>query len=138
MKTRPFNLSRSFSGTASAGCLLLLSVLTVGCSGPSMQPGDLSRIQATSDRPRAGNVYLLRGFIGIWSTGIDALGARSMSTVRANVYRCEQWREVTDAIIAKYQGLKVAEPLVIIGHSWGADHAIDLARAWKRLTFRST
>jgi hypothetical protein len=109
--------------------LLLGSMLAmVGCSTPSMQPGDLSLVQTTSNRPKAGNVYLLRGFIGIWSTGIDQLGAEiNQLGIRATVYRCEQWRELTDAILEKYKDQKSTEPLIIIGHSWGADHALDLA-----------
>ncbi|HSI33435.1 MAG: hypothetical protein ACAI43_11495 [Phycisphaerae bacterium] len=95
-----------------------------------MQPGDLSLVQIDSDKPRAGNVYLLRGFIGIWSTGIDALGAKiNEDGVRATVYRNEQWEDVRDALIEKYKDHKVYEPLVLIGHSWGADHTVDIARA---------
>src|SRR2546423_7723282 len=111
-------------------CLLLsMAVGLAGCSSEAMKPGDLSLVQTYSDQPRAGNVYLLRGFIGIWSTGIDRLGVEiNQSGVRANVYRCEQWRELTDTILTTYKGQKTFEPLVIVGHSWGADHALDLAR----------
>src|SRR5579859_8022880 len=100
--------------TGGFGCIVILLTLlaSVGCSNKSMMPGDLGRIQTFSDQPRAGNVYLLRGFIGIWSYGIDGIGQEiNESGVRANVYRCEQWREVTDAIVAKYKGQKDYEPL---------------------------
>src|SRR5258706_2147433 len=71
---------------------ILLVLFSVGCT-KSMIRGDLNRIQPYSDQPRAGNVYLLRGFIGIWSYGIDGIGREiNESGVRANVYRCEQWR----------------------------------------------
>ena len=30
-----------------------------------MTPGDISRVQTTSDHPLVGNVYLLRGFLGL-------------------------------------------------------------------------
>src|SRR5438876_3006279 len=111
-------------------CLLFAVVLSLaGCSSEAMKPGDLSLVQTFSDHPRAGNVYLLRGFIGIWSTGIDRLGEEiNKSGVRANVYRCEQWRELTETILNTYKDQKTFEPLVIVGHSWGADHALDLAR----------
>ncbi len=108
---------------------ILLVLFSVGCT-KSMIRGDLNRIQPYSDQPRAGNVYLLRGFIGIWSYGIDGIGREiNESGVRANVYRCEQWREVTAAILAKYKDQKASEPLVIVAHSWGADHALDMAHA---------
>ena len=102
--------------------------LAGGCNSASMKPGDLSLVQTFSEQPRAGNVYLLRGFIGIWSTGIDQLGEEiNHSGIRAHVYRCEQWRELTEAIVEKYKDQKTFEPLIIVGHSWGADHALDLA-----------
>jgi len=115
-----------------SGLFLMLGLALVagGCSTPSMQPGDLALVQTHSDKPRAGNVYLLRGFIGIWSTGIDALGAKiNESGIRAHVYRNEQWKELRDVLLEKYKNQKVYEPLVIIGHSWGADNAINIARA---------
>lgn len=114
------------------GILLLVGLLLAagGCSSPSMQPGDLTLVQTHSDKPHVGNVYLLRGFIGIWSTGIDAMGKEiNDAGIRANVYRNEQWKELRDVLLEKYKDQKVYEPLVIMGHSWGADHAIDIARA---------
>src|SRR3569623_2062636 len=117
-------------GAIGAVVLAGVALVGVGCSTPSMQPGDLTLVQTYSDEPRAGNVYLLRGFIGIWSTGIDALGKKiNDDGVRAVVYRNEQWKEVRDVLIEKYENQKVYEPLVLIGHSWGADHTIDIARA---------
>jgi pimeloyl-ACP methyl ester carboxylesterase len=117
-------------GLVGAVVLAGVALAGVGCSSPSMQPGDLSLVQTYSDAPRAGNVYLLRGFIGIWSTGIDALGKKiNDDGVRAVVYRNEQWKEVRDTLIEKYENQKVYEPLVLVGHSWGADHTLDIARA---------
>lgn len=110
------------------GLFICAALAAVGCSSDSMKNGDLARIQVFSDQPRAGNVYLLRGFIGIWSTGIDALGTEiNKSGVRATVYRNEQWREVTEAVLTKYRGQTDTEPLVFVAHSWGADHVLELA-----------
>jgi len=94
-----------------------------------MTPGDVSRVQPTSDQPHAGNVYLLRGFIGIWSFGINDITTRiNESGVRANVYQEDQWGEVCNAIIEKYQHNPNHEPLIIIGHSYGADDALKMAK----------
>src|SRR5687767_1786228 len=85
--------------------LLLLLGLTLhagGCS--SMTPGKVENVQPFSDRPLAGNAYLLRGFLGIWSTGIDNLGKRiEESGIRAHVYQEDQWRELCAAIVRKYK-----------------------------------
>lgn len=94
-----------------------------------MTPGSLDRVQAHSDRPLAGNVYLLRGFIGIWSYGIDHLGAKvDAAGIRASVYQEDQWSKLCDAIIATYKAERDHEPIVLIGHSYGADDTLRIAR----------
>src|SRR5256885_6401183 len=102
---------------------IFCALLACGCS--AMTPGDVSRVQPASDQPYAGNVYLLRGFIGIWSYGINDIGKKIADAgVRASVYQEDQWGEVTSAIIQRYQGNPNHEPLIVIGHSYGADDAL--------------
>lgn len=118
--TRP-NLARP--------ALLLWAALALGAGCKSMTPGYLGAVQPHSDRPRAGNVYLLRGFIGIWSYGVDHLGRKvNEAGVRAHVYQEDQWGRLTDAIIERYRDAPDPEPLVLIGHSYGADDTIKIAR----------
>ena len=106
---------------------IFCALLAAGCS--AMTPGDVNQVEATSDQPNAGNVYLLRGFIGIWSFGINDITKKiNDSGVRANVYQENQWDEVCNAIIAKYQNNPNHEPLVVIGHSYGADDALKMAK----------
>ena len=91
---------------------IFCALLAAGCS--AMTPGDVNQVAATSDQPNAGNVYLLRGFIGIWSFGINDITKKiNDSGVRANVYQENQWDEVCNAIIAKYQNNPNNEPLVV-------------------------
>jgi hypothetical protein len=103
------------------------------CSGcASMRPGDVEWIQTNSDKPYAGNVYLLRGFIGIWSYGIDHLGEKiNNAGIRANVYQEDQWTNVRDRIIEVYKSNPNHEPLVLIGHSYGADDVVRISRDLK-------
>lgn len=106
---------------------VLMLLAAAGCS--SMAPGKLADVQTLSDRPRAGNVYLLRGFIGIFSTGIDHLGEEiNTDGVRAKVYQDDQWHALADTIAARYAGQTNPEPVVLIGHSYGADDVIRIAR----------
>jgi pimeloyl-ACP methyl ester carboxylesterase len=116
--------TRSWVGLLAA---LVLAWAGAGCK--SMTPGQLDAVRRNSDKSYAGNVYLLRGFIGIWSYGVDHLGQKiNDSGVRAHVYQEDQWRPLADKIIAEYKGKADAEPLVIVGHSYGADDALLLAR----------
>lgn len=113
-----------------AAILLLLGLCIPGVGGcKSMTPGDLQAVQPYSNKPLAGNAYLLRGFLGIWSTGIDNLGRKiEASGIRAHVYQEDQWRELCAEIIRKYRNVPDPEPLVLIGHSYGADDALKIAR----------
>src|SRR5271170_4089923 len=81
--------------------LMLGFILSSGCS--VMKPGNIAAVQPVSAEPRAGNVYLLRGFIGFWSTGLNQLTDEiNASGVHANVYQDDQWVLLADAIKAKY------------------------------------
>lgn len=110
------------------GIACMMSAGLVGCS--SMKPGRLDAISPQNDdRARAGNVYLLRGFIGIFSTGIDSLGEQINQTgVEAQVFQDDQWRSLGHTLGKKYHGAANVEPLVLIGHSYGADDVVRVAR----------
>lgn len=106
--------------------LLLVCLAASGCQ--SLGAGQISRIQPYSDAPRAGNVYLLRGFLGIWSYGINDLGEKvQQSGVRASVFQEKQWQDVCEAITQRYRNAEAAEPLILIGHSYGADDVLKIA-----------
>jgi pimeloyl-ACP methyl ester carboxylesterase len=98
-----------------------------GCS--AMTPGRVDAVAPVSTAPRVGNVYLLRGFIGVFSTGIDHLGTEvNAAGVHGEVFQDDQWTVLAKAIAVKYRGHTDAEPLVLIGHSYGADDAINISR----------
>jgi pimeloyl-ACP methyl ester carboxylesterase len=107
--------------------LLGLSLLLSGCS--SMKRGELAQVQPLSTDPRAGNVYLLRGFIGIFSTGIDQLGEQiNQQGVHAMVFQDDQWSSLAKTIKQNYANHPIAEPIILIGHSYGADDVLRIAR----------
>jgi hypothetical protein len=107
--------------------MLVALALSAGCS--SMTPGKAEWVQTHSDKPRAGNTYLLRGWIGIFSYGINELGDKiNAGGVRACVYQDDQWRVLASAIKDRYQNARDAEPLILIGHSFGADDVLHVAQ----------
>jgi hypothetical protein len=121
------------SRNALSVCATLALLLVVGCTS-SMTPGKMERVQVTSDtqHDRVGNVYLLRGWIGIFSAGIDNLTAKiNEHGVRAQQYQDDQWSTLADAIVAKYHGVKNPEPLCLVGHSYGADDVVRIAKRLK-------
>jgi hypothetical protein len=116
-----------FVAIALSAFLLLLT--STGCSIPVVNPGSMDAVQPLSKAPRAGNVYLVRGWLGVFSTGIDTLGDKVKAAgVQDAVYQEAQWRTLAAAITEKYKNVKDPEPLILVGHSYGADDVVAIAR----------
>lgn len=117
--------------TLSVLAIVLAASIGSGCHG--LAPGKMEWVQTASDAPRAGNAYLLRGWIGVFSTGVDELSQKlNERGVRAHVYQELQAGALADTIAKKYLGDGEAEPLVLIGHSYGADNVVRVARALEK------
>ena len=101
--------------------------MTGGCA--TMMPGRIDRVQPQSEQPLAGNVYMLRGWVGIFSYGINHLGEElDQAGVRVTVYQDDQWKTLANMIERKYRSARHPEPLVLIGHSFGADDVLRISR----------
>ncbi len=74
-------------------------------------------------------VLLLRGWFGVFSTGLDSLAHDLKSKgVKAEVAGHLHWRTaVADIVRERASGR--SGPLVLVGHSQGANNVIDMARA---------
>jgi len=111
------------------GRLLPLLLLGVSVSCHGLPPGSMDSVHPTSDGPRKGNVYLLRGWQDLYSAGIDRLAIRlRQNGLRAQAYRAAQWHELAETIGRRYRNAPSAEPLVLIGFSYGADDALLVAQ----------
>jgi hypothetical protein len=79
--------------------------------------------------PRLGHVYCMRGFLGVFSTGMDEL-AKKIDTqlgVSAVSVADEEHYRLQDFLVEKHQEGLLKEPLVLLGHSYGADDQIRVA-----------
>ncbi|MGE3147671.1 MAG: hypothetical protein AB7K04_01245 [Pseudorhodoplanes sp.] len=66
-------------------------------------------------------VYLLRGLMNIFSLGMDDLANKlNARGVRSEVYNHSSWMALSDEIAARYRSGD-RTPIVLIGHSLGAD-----------------
>ncbi|MFG1243961.1 thioesterase domain-containing protein [Xanthobacter versatilis] len=78
-----------------------------------------------------GHVYLLRGLANVFSLGMDDLAAKMNARgIPATVHEYGQWQQLADAAAAESRATGNS-PIVIVGHSLGADAAIEMA---ERLT----
>jgi hypothetical protein len=107
---------------------LVLLVWVTGCN--TLPPGP---VQGLATRParalhRSGEVYLLRGWRGLWSEGIDRLGNELRDAgLDAQVFRADQAGELGDALVNRFGKPGPRVPLVLIGFSYGADDAVQVA-----------
>jgi len=112
--------------------MLLLSTMT-GCFGVqlgTMKPGQMSWVQTNTTEPRAGHAYLIRGLIGLFSYGIDRMTEKvAAAGVEAHVFQEDQTPILGKTIVEKYKAARnTHEPIVLIGHSLGADDAIKISK----------
>jgi alpha-beta hydrolase superfamily lysophospholipase len=78
-----------------------------------------------------GQVYLLRGGLNIFSTGMDEIAGKLRAKgVDAQSLGHADWQKVVDAAAARYRKSKA--PIVLVGHSWGANAEILVADALLR------
>ncbi|MFG1416797.1 hypothetical protein V5F38_00735 [Xanthobacter sp. V0B-10] len=81
------------------------------------------------------HVYLMRGLANVFSLGMDDLAAKlNARGIPAQVYEYGQWEQVAAQASAVSKSER-GSPIIIIGHSLGADAAIE---AGERLTALGT
>jgi thioesterase domain-containing protein len=91
-------------------------------------------VQPVTDAPRVGTVYLIRGWSGVFSAGIDEMGRQLRARgVTAHVYMPEQYPELAATMVKQYQGMGSRhEPICFIGHSRGCDSSLIISRALEK------
>ena len=73
-----------------------------------------------------GVVYLFRGGFNVFSTGVDVLAKKLRARgIEATAYGNDDWPAVTEKAKARYA--KTHQPIVLVGHSFGANAAVLIA-----------
>jgi len=105
---------------------VLAFVVTVSLAVPP------SALAARAKAASGADVFLLRGFAGVFSRGLDQIGKDlNRRGVKARVLPHSAWRRVTEIIIDNRHRYG-RRPVVLIGHSIGANVALKIATALKR------
>jgi len=77
-------------------------------------------------------VYLLRGWFNVFSTGMDTIAEQLKSKgIRAEAMGHLAWKSAVDTILRE-RGSGQTSRLVLIGHSQGANNVIDMAKELER------
>src|SRR5689334_6310029 len=73
-------------------------------------------------------VYFLRGWFGVFSTGMDAMAEQLRNKgIKAETIGHLAWKGAVDKIVADRAAGKPG-PLVLVGHSQGANNVIEMAQ----------
>lgn len=79
-----------------------------------------------------GRVYIMRGIGHIWSGGMTRLAHElNRRGTTASAHRHSEWPEIADEAIKLYKSDPDRWPIVLIGHSNGADMSINVAMRLK-------
>jgi Lipase (class 3) len=112
------------------GCTSTGSSTSNGVAGRSADPtriiDDVERYRAQATR--TGEIYLMRGLMDIFSRGIDEMAAkmRRKGLFAVNTSYTE-WENIAEDIVRRSKQKQVSYPIIIIGHSLGANDASKLA-----------
>ncbi|MCK0206879.1 hypothetical protein MWN33_02410 [Starkeya koreensis] len=97
-------------------CLTVIAVFAVALAAPA---------QAQSSKSQQPRVYLLRGLANIFSLGMDDLAAKlNARGIKASVHSYVDWEALSGYAVEQAATGKRPTPVIIIGHSLGADAAI--------------
>jgi hypothetical protein len=83
--------------------------------------------EAATKVPR-GSIYLMRGLANVFSLGLDTLNDKLHARgVNSHVLNYASWMSIAGQIEQRYRKDKSALPVVLMGHSFGADSTLLLA-----------
>jgi hypothetical protein len=115
---------------AAALAALALTVGSASAQDNAPASGEIVVAQAKrapATRHTGTHVYLLRGFMDIFSTGMDDLGVKmNRQGIQASVHNHGEFPTIADTIIDRHRR-GIRENVVIIGHSLGGNDAFRMA-----------
>jgi hypothetical protein len=111
--------------------LVSISFLT-GCVGiPGRSAAQLAPIQSAQESRfvREGHVYCILGWLGLWSRGMDVIAQRvdSELSIHATSLGNPEWEKLASFVRTEHEAGRWSGPLVLVGHSIGADDQIRVA-----------
>jgi pimeloyl-ACP methyl ester carboxylesterase len=120
-------MSRIHIQAMTAVLALSLALGVLPAASQTIAAAEKPRKASSSARSGGGHVYLLRGLLNVFSLGMDDLAAKLQARgVAATVHNHADWQGIADDIAVKYKAGKHG-PVILIGHSLGADAVMVMA-----------
>lgn len=91
-------------------------------------------LETKGDYASPGHLYTMRGLYGVFSRGMDTIAVRAERElgIRATPLPHRDWKELSRYLIAQDKAGQLPRPLILSGHSFGADDEIRVARMLRR------
>lgn len=78
-------------------------------------------------RAERGSVFFLRGLLNVFSRGMDRLSNKlEAKGIQSRVTNYSHWQQFAVLLVSNYRTDKSLAPVVIVGHSLGADAAVNM------------
>jgi hypothetical protein len=132
--SNPSKTSNNLSPAPAGGKRRLAAALTLTCLTALMLTPAAAQPAAAKEHeaPSRPHVYLLRGLMNIFSLGMDQLAAKiAQRGIAASVHNHAEADAIVAKIAAQYRGGDRG-PVILIGHSLGADAVMTMAQALNR------
>jgi hypothetical protein len=132
--SNPSKTSNNLSPAPAGGKRRLAAALTLTCLTALMLTPAAAQPAAAKEHeaPSRPHVYLLRGLMNIFSLGMDQLAAKiAQRGIAASVHSHAEADAIVAKIAAQYRGGDRG-PVILIGHSLGADAVMTMAQALNR------
>ena len=111
---------------------LLSAILTFGLVSATNSHAQSGSAEQIAARKISADVVLLRGFANVFSRGLDEMGATLKKRgVPAHVAHHREWKSLADEIIANRKKFG-RRPIVLIGHSLGANAILRMAQELRK------
>lgn len=117
-------IKKLFSNKAGIVFTAIFLTIIFGISGTTSAYANCTKMTPS----KQGEVYFLRGLANIFSLGLDVMAKRvSEDGVKNCVFNHHHWHSLANDLIADNSLGKISFPVIIVGHSLGANVAPLLA-----------
>lgn len=116
-------------GSAWLGINLFLAAIALSLSAvyTSAHASELAKRSSMN-----GDVIFVRGGFNVFSGGLDTIATKlSKRGVKSRIYRHHQVPQIVSSIL-KNQKLYGRRPIILVGHSWGANAILQVAEKLKK------
>ena len=116
----------TFLSLATSGCLILMLTGPTQFDKPETTP---KKVKKPISCPKA-RAYTMRGFLDVFSTGMNTLSTKISRElpIQATTLSYLEEKKLSTFLIKEYDSGVCRTPIILIGHSYGADEQITVAR----------